>query len=82
MRYLEAPNICEQVVESSLFSYPNKQEPDKVARDVFLRLFSNCPINDTAEDLEHDITEEPPMKKSKAKELNDILYQPKDQHFG
>ena len=34
----------------------------------------------SAEDVEHDITEEPPMKKSKAEELNDILRQPEDQH--
>ena len=29
-------------------------------QDIFLRLFSNDPIDESAEDLEHDITEEPP----------------------
>ena len=52
-----------------------------MARDVFSRLFPNCPINESAEDLKHVITEEAPMKKSKAEELNDILRQLKDQHL-
>jgi len=36
-------------------------------------------VNQSAEDLEHDITEEPPMKTSEAEELNDILCQPEYQ---
>ena len=51
-----------------------------MARDAF-SLFPNCPINESAEDLEHDITEEPLLKKSEAEELNDILCQPEDQHL-
>ena len=47
----------------------------------FSRFFLNCSTNESAEDLEHDITEKPPMKKSKAEELNDILCQPEDQHL-
>ena len=35
VRYLENPNNYEQVVESSLLSYPKKQELAKVAKDVF-----------------------------------------------
>jgi len=81
VRYLEAQNSYEQVVESSLLSYPKKRELAKVARDVSSRLFPKGPIDESAEDLEHDITEEPPMKKSKAEELNDILCQPEDQHL-
>ena len=69
------------MVESSLLSHPKKRELAKVARDVFSRLFSNCPINESAEDLGDDITKEPPMRKSKAEELNDILFQPEDQHL-
>ena len=52
-----------------------------MASGVFSRLFFNCLINECAEDLEHDIPDEPPMKKSKAKELNDILCQPDNQHL-
>ena len=77
VKYVEARNIYEQVVESSLLSYPTKLELAKEARDAF-SLFPNCPINESAGDLEFDITEEPPMKKSKAEELNDILRQPED----
>jgi len=62
-------------------SYPKRRELAKVARNVFSRFFPNGPIDESAEDLEHDITEEPPMKKSKAEELNDILCQPEDQHL-
>ena len=39
------------------------------------------PINESAEDLEYGITEEPLMKKSKAEELNDILCRPEGQHL-
>ena len=81
MRYLEAPNIYEQVVEYSLLSYPKKRELAIVARNVVSRLFPSCPINESAEDLEYDITEEHPEKKSKAEELNDILCQLEDQHL-
>ena len=48
---------------------------------MFSRFFSNYSTNESAEDLEHDITEKPPMKKSKAEELNDILCQPEDRHL-
>ena len=75
MRYLEAPNSYEQVVESSLLSYA------KGARNVFSRLFQWPYVDESAEDLEHDITEELPMKKSRTEELNDILCQPEDQHL-
>jgi len=81
VRYLEAPHSYEQVVESSLLSYPKKGELAKVARDVLSRLFPNCPFDEGAEDVAHDITEEPPVKKSKAEELNDTLCQPADQHL-
>lgn len=81
VRYLEAPNSYEQVVESSLLSYPKKRELAKVARDVFSRLFPNGSIDESAEDLKHFITGEPPMKKSKEEELNDILCQTEDQHL-
>ena len=59
VRHLEAPNIYKQMVESLLLSYPKKRELAKAARDVFSQLFPNCPINESAEDIEHDITEEP-----------------------
>ena len=52
-----------------------------MAREVFSQLFPNCPIDESAENLEYDITEHPSMKKSKAEELNDILCQPDDQHL-
>jgi len=58
VRYLEAPNSNEQLVESSLLRYSKKRELAKVARDVFSRLFPNDPIDESAEDPEHDITEE------------------------
>ena len=54
--YLEAPNIYEQVVKSSLLSYPKKRELVKVAGDVFSRLFPHCPIIESAEVLKFDIT--------------------------
>jgi len=81
VRYLEAPNSYEQVVESSLLSYPKKRELAKVARNNFSRLFQWPYVDESAEDLEHDITEELPMKKSRTEELNDILCQPEDQHL-
>ena len=81
LRYLEAPKIYRLVVESSLLSYPKKRELAKVARDVLSRLFSNCLINESAEDLEHDITEMPTMKRSKAEDYNVILRQLEDQHL-
>ena len=39
VRYLEASNIYEQVVESLVLSYSKKRELAKVVRDVFSRLF-------------------------------------------
>jgi len=41
-------------------SSTHKPKLGLVARYFFLRLFSNDPIDESAEDLEHDITEEPP----------------------
>ena len=81
VRYLENPNSYEQVVEYSLLSYPKKRELAKVAKDVFSQLFPCELIDESAENLENDITEEPSTKKSKTEELNDILCQPEDQHF-
>jgi len=47
----------------------------------FSRLF-RCELTDeSAENLENDITEEPSTKKSKTEELNDILRQPEYQHL-
>jgi len=40
MRYLQAPNSFDQVVESSLLSYPKKRELAKVARNVFHDFFN------------------------------------------
>ena len=67
VRYIENPNNYEQVVESSLLSYPKKREVAKVAKDVFSRLFPNDLIDESAEDLRNDVTEEPPMKSLKQK---------------
>ena len=67
VRNLEAPNIYEQVVESLLLSYLKKRELAKVTRDVFSRLFPKCSCNKSAEDFEHDITEEPFIKKFQSK---------------
>ena len=47
MRYLQAPNIYEQVVESSLLKYPKKRELAKAARDVFSQLFPNSSVPPT-----------------------------------
>ena len=38
-------------------------------------------IDESAENLENDITEEPSTKKSKTEELNDVLCQPEYQHL-
>ena len=38
VRYIENPNSYEQVVESSLLSYPKKRELAKVAKNVFSRV--------------------------------------------
>ena len=82
VRYLENPDSYDQVVESSLLSYPKKRELAKVAKDVFSRLFP-CELIDSnsTENLENDIAKEPSTKKSKTEELNDILYQTEDQHL-
>ena len=52
-----------------------------MAKDVFSRLFPCELIDNSAENLENDITKEPSTKKSKTEELNDILCQTKDQHL-
>ena len=78
MRYLENPDSYNQVVESSLLSYPKKRELAKVAKEVFSRLFPRELIDNSAENLENDITKEPSTKKSKREELNDILCQTED----
>ena len=76
---LENPDSYEQVVESSPLSYPKKLELVKVAKDVFSRLFPCDLIDNSAENLENDITKEPSTKKSKTE--NDILCHPEDQHL-
>ena len=81
MRYLENPDSYDQVVESSLLSYPKKRELAKVAKDVFSRLFPCELIDNSAENLENDITKVPSTKKSKTEERNDILCQTEDQHL-
>ena len=81
VRYLENPDSYDQVVESSLLSYPKKRELAKVAKDVFSRLFPCELIDNSAENLENNITKEPSTKKSKTEELNDILCQTEDQHL-
>ena len=52
-----------------------------MAEDVFSRVFPNDLVDESAEDLRNDITEKPPMKKSKTEELNKILCQTENQHF-
>ena len=62
--YLQNPNSYEQVVESSFLSYPKKQELAKGAKDVFSEFFLNEIFDESAKNLENDITEKPPMKTS------------------
>ena len=84
VRYLENPDSYDQVVESSLLSYPKKRELAKVAKDVFSQLFPCQLIDNSAENLENVlklITKEPSTKKSKTEELNDILCHTEDQHL-
>ena len=45
--YLENPDSYEQVVESSLLSYPKKRELAKVVKRVFSRLFSRDLIDES-----------------------------------
>ena len=52
-----------------------------MVEDVFSRVFPNDLVDERAEDLRNDITEKPPMKKSKTEELNKILCQTENQHF-
>ena len=59
VRYLENPNSYKQVVETLLLSYSKKRE---LAKDVFSRLFPNDRIDERAEDLKNNITEEPFVK--------------------
>ena len=51
VRYLENPDSYDQVVESSLLSYPKKRELTKVAKDVFSQLFPCELIDNSAENL-------------------------------
>ena len=81
VRYLENPDSYDQVVESSLLRYPKKRELAKRAKDVFSRPFPCEFIDNSAENLENDITKEPSTKKSKTEELNDILSLTEDQHL-
>ena len=48
---------------------------------TYTRLFPNDLIDESAEDLRNDITEEPLRKESKTEELNDILCQTENQYF-
>ena len=59
VRYIENPNNYEQVVESSLLSYPKKQELAKVAKDIFSRLFPNDLVDRVLKILEMTLRRSP-----------------------
>ena len=68
IRYLESPQNYNQISQQSRLEYPKKKELLKVIRDLFMRLFPN-------EAMEENEAEyyQPPVKKTKAEELNDIF---------
>ena len=68
IRYLESPQNYDQISQQSQLEYPKKKELLKVARDLFVRLFPN-------EAMEENKAEyyQPPVKRTKTEELNDIL---------
>lgn len=69
IRYLESPQNYDQISQQSQLEYPRKKELPKVARDLFVRLFPN----EAMEENETGNLNQPPVKRTKAEELNDIL---------
>ena len=61
------PHHYDQISQQSRLEYPRKKELLKVARD-FVRLFPNEVTEENKADYE-----QPPAKRAKAEELNDIL---------
>ena len=68
IRYLESLQNYNQISQQSRLEYPKKKELLKVARDLFMRLFPNEAMKENEAEYY-----QPPVKKTKAEELNDIF---------
>ena len=62
----------EDIVKSSMLPYPPKKDLGKIARDVFVKIFdeSKDDLNEVKDEEEPML---PPMKKSRAERLDELL---------